>query len=307
MKKEKFAAVISSLALLAAMPVSALAVSTQVTGDVTGTANNTTGYTVTNANVNANANVGVSGSGSANGTSASGSSNTNSGATVTGSSDTNGSDSSMAGMDMSGSDSADLSVPLIVTRADLDANTVQASNVSASNVQSKNDLQGYVAAQLQSDQDLSAVDTASDHVAVTYMEPVKLFGFIPANANTTATVDENGNVTISYPWWAFLATKDNADLQTQVQSNVAVAMKDHMNAMNDEANNANVSGSANANVTANVNAAESASAMAMAQLSAADQAQLIASIQAAMKAAASANASANASATANGTVTGSSY
>ena len=65
------------------------------------------------------------------------------------------------------------------------------------------------------------IDTASDHVAVTYPEHAELFGFIPVTVDTTATTDASGNVSISAPWWSFLAAIDQSNLQANVQSNVS--------------------------------------------------------------------------------------
>jgi|SRR5665213_518026 len=228
---------VSALALLTAIPAFALAVSTSVDGSY---------YVGTNATTTTDVNVGVSGQGSTN-SSANGNSNTSASSSDSASSNA----------------TADLSVPLVITRADVDGATVTASNVSAANVQTKSDLSGYIAAQMQGDANLAAVDTASDHVAVTYPEQAKLFGFIPVTINTTATTDAGGNVSITQPWWSFLAAADQTALQASVQSSV--------------------SGVLGANASAN------------AQLTASQQARLVAAIKSAMAATAATNVTANAS------------
>jgi hypothetical protein len=257
----KIVSAVSALAMLAALPVSALSVSAGVVG---ADQMSSGAYGVTNATINTGANV----SGSANTTDVnvgvSGNANSNGGSSA---SDTSGSSGSS---DVSANSNTDLSAPLIVTRADVDSNAVTASSATADSVRTKDDLSGYVAAQMKSDANVSSVDTASDHVALTYKEPAKLFGFIPVTIDTTATADASGNVTISYPWWAYLATKDNADVQAKVQDGV------------------------NATLGTNASATANANAQASAQLTAAQQAKLIASIKEAL--ASGANASANASA-----------
>jgi hypothetical protein len=170
----------------------------------------------------------------------------------------------------SGGASADLSVPLVVTRADIDDNTIQASDVSAGSVQTRDDLSGYIAAQMHSDANLSAVDTASDHVAVTYPERAQLFGFIPVTVDTTATTDASGNVSVTQPWWSFLAASDQSALQTSVQSSVSGVL--------------------------------GASASANMSLTASQQAELVAAMKSAMAAAANASASASTSASGSATV-----
>jgi hypothetical protein len=158
---------------------------------------------------------------------------------------------------------AQLSVPLVVTRTDVNNSAVQASNVSAASVQNKQDLSGYIAARMQADANLTAVDTASDHVAVTYPEHAELFGFIPVTVNTTATTDASGNISLSTPWWALLTSTDQTDLQTNVQANVDQVL--------------------------------GANAQANTQLSASQQAQLVGAIESAMAMTASADASGSAS------------
>ena len=139
------------------------------------------------------------------------------------------------------------------TQADVNDNgTVQASNISAGSVQTEQDLSGYIAARMRGDVNLSTVDTASDHVAVTYPEPAELFGFVPVTVETTATTDANGNVSVTQPWWSFLAATDNANLQSSVQASVQGVL--------------------------------GASASSNTQLTVSQQAQLVAAIQSAMAA-----------------------
>ena len=99
----------------------------------------------------------------------------------------------------------------------------------------------------------------------------KLFGFIPVTVNATANVDANGNVTVSYPWYAFLMSTNRADLETKIQSNVS----------------------------ADAGASAKADAQAAAQFSAEAQARVIAAVKAAMQTELNAEANASASGSAN--------
>jgi hypothetical protein len=222
-----FVAALSAVALFAATTVSALTVSTGVTGNAHAGAVATTSLGV-------QVNVGASGS----------------------------SDTSNSRNTASGDANTSLSVPLVVTRADVNDNNVQATDISAANVGTKSDLTGYIAAKLHADTNLYAVDTASDHVAVTYPERAEFLGFIPVSVETTATADAAGNVSITQPWWSFIAASDNAALQSSVQSNVTGVL--------------------------------GANASATAQLSAAQQARLIAAIESALSASYNVGASASA-------------
>jgi hypothetical protein len=149
----------------------------------------------------------------------------------------------------------------VVTQADVTAGTNAPVKIAADNVRTKVDLSGFIAAHMKSDANLASVDTASDHVAVTYKEPAKLFGAFAVSMDTTATTDASGNVTVTRPWWAFLASTDTASLQTNVRSGVDTVL--------------------GANASANTT------------LSASQQAQLVSVIETTL--AAAANASANAS------------
>ena len=62
------------------------------------------------------------------------------------------------------------------------------------------------------------VESAEDHVALTAKQSVKLFGFIPVTVKITTNVDANGDVTISYPWWAFLAVTNKAKLESKIEA-----------------------------------------------------------------------------------------
>ena len=205
---------------------------------------------------------------------------------VGGSADTQSSSTTSDG-NAQGTSSADASVtmeanttvsiqPLIVTRADVDAGSVRAIISSPSAVTTRADLSGYVAAEMKADKNISSVEAASDNVAVTYKQNAKLFGFIPVTVDATANVDAEGNVTVSYPWYAFLMMTNKSDLQATIQNRVT----------------------ADANLAASTNVTADASAEAAGQLSADAQARIVAAVKAAMQA--EFNASINASA--DGTV-----
>ncbi|MDR3571507.1 MAG: hypothetical protein P4L81_04915 [Candidatus Pacebacteria bacterium] len=227
--------VLSTIALLSATPALALSVSTGVDGA---------------ADVHVGNHVGVG---------------VNLDTAVNASSNSEGSTSASEGADMNEGASAqdDLAIPLVVTHASVSANPVQ---ISAGNVGTRSDLSSFVSQQLRIDANLSGVDTASDHVAVTYREPALFLGIVPVSIETTATTDASGNVTITEPWWNFLAASNETNLQTKVKANVDAVLGD---------------------------------ATASAKLTAAQQAQLVSAITSAM---ASVHASASTSASAAGTV-----
>ena len=113
----------------------------------------------------------------------------------------------------------DISV-IIVSRADVDAGTAGATSVSVADVKADADLTGYVAAQIQSDKNISAVQSSAQSVSVTYAQNAKLFGFIPITLDAVVTVDAEGNVEVDYPWYAFLAVTNEVDLEADLQSTI---------------------------------------------------------------------------------------
>lgn len=173
--------------------------------------------------------------------------------------------------------------PVIITRAEVDAGTVQATASSPSAVTTRAALSGYVAAEMKADKNISSVEAASDSVAVSYKQSAKLFGFIPVTVNATATVDASGNVTVSYPWYAFLMATNKSDLEARIQNQVSADV--------------NLDASANAEANADASASAEATAEAAAELTAEAQAKIVAAVKAAMQA--QLNAELNASADGN--------
>lgn len=242
------------LSLGFALPAAALDLDATVNSATQGTVNVGGTKANTNANVGVDVNVGANGN--------AGGSSTTSGGSAQGSADATATMETTAAIEIA---------PLIITRGDVDAGTVQATVSAPSSVKTRADLSGYVAGQMKADANLSSVEAASDNVAVMYKQHARLFGFIPVTVNATANVDASGNVTVSYPWYAFLMATNKSDLEAKIQSRVTTDL--------------------NANVNAQAEAAT--------QLSADAQAKVIAAVQAAMEAEFSAEANASAGASAN--------
>ncbi|GEM_PF-916575 len=248
------------LSLGFALPAAAL--------NVDGTVNSATQGTVrvgsaganstVDANVGVDAGIGAESSGTASGGGAQGSGSADASATM----------EANAGVTIQ---------PLIITRADVDGGSVKATASTASTVKTRADLSGYVAAEMKADSNISSVEAASGNVAVSYKQRAKLFGFIPVTIDATADVDASGNVTVSYPWYAFLMVTNKSDLETRIQNRVSADV--------------NLDASANANADAN------ATAEATAQLTAEAQAKIVAAVKAAMQAELNANLNASADGT----------
>ncbi|KKW44028.1 MAG: hypothetical protein UY94_C0037G0004 [Parcubacteria group bacterium GW2011_GWA2_56_21] len=240
------------------------------------------------------------------------SSNSGSGSTGSGSAGASGNGSTQGSVTVSGQGGVDADLGIIViTRADVDGDAAVSGSVSPADVSTDAELSSFIAAQVQADKNVSQVEASADNVAVTYKQNAKLFGFIPITVDATATVDAGGKVNVKYPWYAFLASTNKADLKAKIQSRVDAVLDGSMGA--DVAGNAGLTGNANANVgntnvsgnaAADASANAEASANVVAKLTAEAQAKLIAEIKAVMESelAADANASANAAANAGGNV-----
>ncbi len=173
---------------------------------------------------------------------------------------------------MQANDNAAISIGHVfnIGRTDLDTNA-GAEVTSATNVSSDADVQSYSHSVIKNDVNVTAVSADENTVSVTYKEPAKFLGFINTTLSVTAKSDVDGNVTISYPWYAFLIAKPNdaalhASAQAQahaaaqsavVQANATTTMTARLQAALisalHEAFQSNVSADASANANANAN------------------------------------------------------
>ena len=261
MKSKLFAALLGISVAATSAPAFAFSLSDIVTTSVNANIANDVAVEVSNVNANVNVN------GSASVTSET-SAHANSGS---------GSDGSAGSVQTTGSLD-----PVVVTRADVENNTVTATAVSVSSIDTDTDLSGFIAAQMKTDGKVSAVETSGQKVEVVYETPAKLFGIFPLTVDTTVIVEADGTVDVAYPWYAFLLTTAEKDLETQLQT----AVKTELSAAS-----GSVNGMANAVVQAD---AEDAT-----NLTSEMQAKLISDIRAVMHAASETEASASANADAN--------
>ncbi len=213
-----------------------------------------------------------------------------------------GSGSTQGSATVSGTSGADI-VTIVITRADVDGGATVSVSASPANVRTNADLGGFIAAQVQADKNVSQVEASADNVAVTYKQNAKLFGFIPITIDATATVDAGGNVNIKYPWYAFLASTNSAELEAKIQDRVDAVLganvSGNASAQGTLAANAGKNGVVSGNASATGTAQANANAEAVAKLTAEAQAKLVAEIKAVMESELAADAEANVNAAAN--------
>lgn len=200
MNRITFATSLTALALvLSTAGAQALEVGLQGTTDVTvqGTAASSSTDVSADANTSVSAGTGTQGGGSS-----TGSSSTASGAAV-----------------------------ISVTRADISSSSDEGVMVSSyANVRSNEEVKAYVTHVMKTDADTAGAEASDKAVSLSYKARVKLFGLIPVFVNATATAKADGTTEVSYPWYAFLATKDSTSLEADVHEATAATLASHANA-----------------------------------------------------------------------------
>jgi len=104
---------------------------------------------------------------------------------------------------------------------------VDASVSSAAMVATEEDLQSYTSATMESDPQFERAVYSDSAVTVWYTQPSKMLGFIPVDMSVKATSDGMGNVTVSYPWYSFMASSMN---KTELEASLSKQMSAHMSA-----------------------------------------------------------------------------
>ena len=106
------------------------------------------------------------------------------------------------------------STALCAQRADAatDPLLVQAMGVSDVDM-----LEAYAAEVLAQDANAVAVDVSGEAMVVAYRQRAKLLAFIPITMTVTSSVAADGKVSLSYPWYSFLVSKDYGKLKSDIE------------------------------------------------------------------------------------------
>lgn len=97
---------------------------------------------------------------------------------------------------------------------------------SVSLIKSDSDLAAYSDLVVQERPSIKSVETGNGKVVVAYRQPAKFLGLIGTNMGATVTVNAQGNVTVSLPWYSFLFTKNTNAVKTAVQGNLGSSRLD---------------------------------------------------------------------------------
>ena len=111
---------------------------------------------------------------------------------------------------------------ILFSRSDVDTDTKAQVEIDSENkVNTNADLAIFARTLIKRDKKASNVEVKDNSVSLEYESMIKLFGFLPIATHTTATVQANGDTTISYPWYATFATTNEANLNTKIKSSVS--------------------------------------------------------------------------------------
>lgn len=89
-------------------------------------------------------------------------------------------------------------------------------------VRSAAGLESYAAASVRADERLDSVAIADSQMRMTYRKEARFLGFVPGSVRTDVSVDADGQVTVDYPWYAFLFAKGESEdeLAARIQADV---------------------------------------------------------------------------------------
>lgn len=118
--------------------------------------------------------------------------------------------------------SADLDLTIDLDRDDDLSGTARIS--SASMVATGADLDAFARGRMESDERIESMQLGSDELSFTYDQRARLLGFYPMTVAATATVDADGSIEISYPWYGFMLSTNEDELEADLESRVAGAL-----------------------------------------------------------------------------------
>lgn len=137
------------------------------------------------------------------------------------------------------------SIELTVNRDTLDADTDYAIS-DADFVRSSGSLESYASATVRADERLESIVVADGRMEMEYRKSAKFLWLIPASMTVHVAVDEDGEVSVRYPWYSFLMKTEMS--RAEIEASLAAEISD-INASVDAAATAGTSGiQANADV-----------------------------------------------------------
>lgn len=90
-------------------------------------------------------------------------------------------------------------------------------------IRSSGDVSKYVAV-IEKDASVQMATSSTDEISLSYLEPAKLFGFIPMQVPMTATAKSSGDLMVDYPWYGFAVTGKKSDVETKLDENLSATL-----------------------------------------------------------------------------------
>lgn len=103
----------------------------------------------------------------------------------------------------------------------MDENT-EYSITQADSVRTSASLESYAAATVRADERLKSLDMTENGMDMKYRKAAKLLWIIPASLTAHVSVDQQGEVSVSYPWYAFLMSTDESreSLEAEIRQEI---------------------------------------------------------------------------------------
>lgn len=114
-----------------------------------------------------------------------------------------------------------------IDRNDLKEGT-EYSVTRADDVLTPASLEAYVGSVVERDERVQEIELNNGELIIRYKAEAKFLGFIPGSISIRAEVTPEGEVSVSYPWYAFLMSKaeSRADLETRLNHDLDVIADD---------------------------------------------------------------------------------
>lgn len=96
---------------------------------------------------------------------------------------------------------------------------------NAADVETVADLKAYASSTIRSDEMVDSLNFTSNAVEMKYKQEGKFLALIPITFNVTAKAKANGEVELSYPWYAFLTIDNGDEMETELKVAVDNALR----------------------------------------------------------------------------------
>jgi len=112
-------------------------------------------------------------------------------------------------------------------RSDMGDDSTNYAVTEADSVRTSASLESYAAATVRSDERLKSLEMTENGMEMVYRKAAKFLWIFPASLTARVTVDQQGDVEVRYPWYAFLMSTDESKAALEAE------IRDEVNAIDD--------------------------------------------------------------------------